>query len=251
MPASVHCVYEVGMRHILLLRPADPYDFFYKYYKTLVQESVPIKLIFDMISELPLDAVDVFCLYISRLFSILKDNQLYTEGICNASSHYIITNKLVDENGRLLLSQTSMHKILPLCMVQNVPFINFSLFLAKIRAAFIINKVVRLLYSVLQDLSVNDIVPERAMQVLTQYIPIAQSYSLSFLPPSSLEIDTMLHMDNKSEEIVGQTTESAMEALVKLILQTDSLLVHCDTDDRYEKTDLQLIHVASDFWNMV
>lgn len=239
------------MRHILLLRPADPYDFFYKYYKTLAQESVPIKLILDMISGLPLDAIDVFCLYISRLFSILKDNQVYIEGICNASGHYILTNKLVDETGRSLLSQTSMHKVLPLCMVQNVPLVDFSLFLAKTRAAFVINKVVRLLYSTLQDLSVNGRVAENAMRVLMRYIPMAQSYSLSFLPPSSLEIDTELHTDDRSEDVGGQSIDSAMEALVKLILRTDSLLVHCDTDDRYEKTDLQLIHVASDFWDMI
>ncbi|EES98771.1 hypothetical protein QR46_0777 [Giardia duodenalis assemblage B] len=239
------------MRHLLLLRPADPYDFLYKYYKTLAQESIPIKLILDAVSELPLDAVDVFCLYMSRLYSILKDNPVYIEGICNASSHYVLTNKLVDEGGRLLLSQTSMHKLLPLCMVQNVQIVDFSLFLAKTRAAFVINRVVRLLYSTLQDLSINGRVPETATKVLTHYIPMAQSFSLSFLPPSSLEIDTELHMDAGSGEKGGQTVESVMEALVKLILRTDSLLVHCDTDDRYEKTDLQLIHVASDFWGMI
>lgn len=244
-------VYEVGMKHLLLLRPADPYDFLYRYYRTLAQESVPIKLILDMISELPLDAVDIFCLYMSCLFSILKDNQVYVEGICNASSHYILTNKLVNEEGRLLLSQTSMHKVLPLCMIQNVPHVDFSLFLAKIRAAFVINKVIRLLYSVLQDLSVNGRVPESAIKVLAYYIPIAQSFSLSFLPPSSLEIDTELHMDAGLGEKEEQPIESAMEVLVKMILRTDALLVHCDTDDRYEKTDLQLIHVASDFWGMI
>lgn len=136
-------------------------------------------------------------------------------------------------------------------MVQNVPLVDFSLFLAKTRTAFVTNKVIRLLYSVLQDLSVNGKVPENAIKVLIRYIPIAQSFSLSFLPPSSLEIDTELHMDAGLGEKEEQPIESAMETLVKLILRTDTLLVHCDTDNRYEKTDLQLIHVASDFWGMI
>lgn len=238
------------MRHLLLLRPANPCDFLLRYYKSLVQDSLPIKMILDMVAGLPLDAVDVFCLYMSRLFSILKENPVYIEGVCNAVSYSILTNNLVDDNGRLLLSQPILHKILPLCMISGPSPISFGPYIAKLRAAFIINRITLLLYGTLKELAVDGRIPESAISVLTHYIPIAQSFSLAFLPPSSSEIDAELH-DKVAQGITGdQSVDAAMESLIRLTLRTDSLLMHCDTDDRYEKTDLRLIHVSSEFWSI-
>ncbi|TNJ30242.1 hypothetical protein GMRT_14219 [Giardia muris] len=236
---------ELGLRHALLLRPPDPARFLETFFTSLIQGRVPLGVILDLLARLPVASIDIFGLYASRLYSLLRPGGAYVECLCNALSYRLLTHGLLDGSRVLPISQPTLHKLLSLCLVTGPA--DFSTFLARTRAAFLINKLAHQLLDVLESCVSGGLVPGDTLDALLSYSEAAADFSLSFRAPSPTELADALESSHGSR---GVPVSTAVEALLKVALRTESLIANVPSDERYREIALDLVCVSSDFWSL-